>query len=80
MEFYYKRQGFSKCKFEEFNLEGEFKGAGQRIEVIKWQNEKKDKLVIMRTNSLCQRSVNYLSYFPVPLEDEIYCGEEAFKE
>ena len=50
---------FLKCKFEDFNLEGEFKGAGQHMEVSKLQNEKKDKLVIMRSNSLCQRSVNF---------------------
>ena len=24
--------------------------------------------------------MSYLSYFLVPLEEEIYCGEEAFKE
>ena len=50
------------------------------MEVSKWKNDKKDKLVIMRTNKLCERSVNYLSYFPLPLEDELYGDEDAFKQ
>ena len=62
--------GFEKCKFEDFNTEGEFKGAGCQMEVSKWKDDKKDKLVIMRTNKLCECSVNYLLYFPIPLEDE----------
>ena len=80
MEFYYKRLGFTKCKFEEFNAEGEFKGAGRRLEVNKWKDDQKNKLVIMRTNTLCERSVNYLSYFPLPLEDELYGDKDAFKD
>ena len=75
-----KGQGFAKCNFEDFNTEGEFKGAGRRIDVSKWKNDKKDKLVIMRTNQLCKRSVNYLSSFPIPLEAELYGDEDAFKQ
>ena len=34
----------------------------------------------MRINKLCERSVNYLSYLPIPLEDDLYGDEDAFKK
>ena len=78
---YYKRLGFIESPKDIFDQNGDLEKSGKRFEVDNWsQLSEEDLLFPMRTNTLCSRIVNYLSFFPIDLESTIYNEEDPFPQ
>ena len=74
---YYKRIGFQEFAVDEFKNDQQFQKSVERLEVSLWNELDRSGLFVMRLNDLCPRLINYLSYFPIELEDEIYSDDKS---
>lgn len=72
LSFYYNRLGFTICDNSDFLPQGNFSGAGVRFEIELWHDSNRNDMVIMKTESMCPRMVNHLSYFRADVESFVF--------
>jgi len=78
LRLFYKNLGFQEFDVEDFKNDQQFQNSVKRLEVSLWNDHDRENLIVLRLNDLCPRLINYVSYFPISLEEEIYSDEKVF--